>query len=247
MLGAVKALLPAFAHAGDWTATVVRDPRFATVESWTGGAVTGTSWALYNGLTWAPLGTLRETGPRLRATVSAADYSYPGIRPDGAGFVATRYHAEVLSGSILAGYQWTTGPLTTKAFAGAAVADKRTPLDPSVKDRGRETGAAVALEMWLDLGRAYLQLDTSWTALDETLNGRARAGWLVTEAVSVGIEASGGRDTTARLSPHLTYSGAGPFARLTWDRGEASVSGGLSDDRTDAPTWYATAQVLTRY
>lgn len=247
MVGGMAALLPASTHASDWAATVVRDPRLATVESWTGGQRTGTSWALYHGLTFAPLGTLRDEGPRVRSTFAAGDYTYSGVRPAGASFDHTRYRAHVISGSALAGYQWTAGQLTTKVFAGVAVSDRRTPADPSVPERGREVGAAAAVEAWLDLGGGYVQVDTSWTALDDTLNARVRAGWRLTEALSFGLEGSAGHGMTSVLTPHLTYAGTGPFARYTWDRGEASVSGGLSEDRNAGETWYATAQVLTRY
>ena len=244
---------PGAGDTGAWDAVVEIDPRLATIETWTGGSRTGTGWALYHGMTWSPFGTLREDGFRIRASGAQGRSTYDGIAlvsPIGTPeqFAPQRYVSTTLSGSGMIGYQLSTRSLTIKAFGGIAMGLKRdNPYDPSDPDQRRRLGAAGALEGWLDLGRAFIQLDTSFGQIDRTANARLRAGWRITDDISIGPEASAGRSrSTAAIIP-ATHAAYGAFARMTWDRGEVSASAGIAHDSTAGAARTFTVQYLYRY
>lgn len=231
-----------------WHAEVDIDPRLSTLEAWTGGDATGTQWAIYSGLTWAPAGTLLDDGVRIRLAGAAAYGSYRSLARTSAGIGQLRYRTSTLVGQLMLGYQLSFGPITLKAFGGVMAADKHdTPHDPSDPDQRLRYGATLALESWLDLGAFYVQTDTSWQQIDQTASGRVRVGWRVVDALSIGPEISAGRTLpTAARSPSVRTA-AGAFARYAWDSGEVSASAGAADEPDRPVTGYATLQYLTKY
>lgn len=231
-----------------WAATVELDPSLAQTETWTGGDRSGTSWAMYSGLTWAPFTTLRDDGLRVRVLLAAGRSPYDSLARSGDDIVPQRYVATTFAGQALAGGQIKRGAFTLKAFGGLAIGMKRdTPLDPSDPDQRRRVGGVVALEGWLDLGPGFVQLDTSLAQIDRTVNGRLRAGWQIFDEVWLGPEMSAARSQPAAMAVPLTRFSYGGFVRATWDRGEVSASAGLSHDSATGAARYLGAQVLTRY
>lgn len=231
-----------------WAATVELDPRMATAETWTGGDTTGTNWALYSGITWAPFAPLQQDGFRVRGVVVAGRASYDGLARMGKSIVPQRYVSTTMASQALAGWQLRRGRLTLKAFGGVAMGQKQTtPFDPSDSEPLRRIGGVIAIEGWLDLPSGYLQLDMSYAQVDRTAGGRLRGGWRIVNDVSIGPEVSAARTQPASITVATTRFGYGGFARYGWDRGEISTSAGVQHDSTTGASRYLTAQVLTRY
>lgn len=197
-----------------------------TFEMWTGGEGVRRAWSAYSGFTWAPFGTLAETGLRIRATGGYGAYSYDGV------VERTRvsiYGTSVFA-DLLVGYQLRLGRLTLKGFAGASYdAHDLEPFDPANRLAEPATGVKVALEVWYNLtDRAWAQADLSWSSAHGTYGGRARLGFRLhqgfMEDVSVGLEAGAFGNTAG------DDGRAGVFVRYAWYGGELSASAGVSSD-----------------
>jgi hypothetical protein len=209
----IRIALPA-AAAGAlacWTGEVRAEPpgkeppRF---ESWSGAEGFDHIWSLYTGLSWAPFGSVREDGFRLRAVAGYGDH--------GSGTVSFA--------DLLAGYHWQWGPVTLKAFAGLTATDRRAD-GPSALPLGTEMGGKGVAEVWWNItDRAWTSTDLSWGGPHAIYNGRVRLGWRLWPELSSGLEAgSAGSEESdiARL---------GGFLRYEWAAGELSLSAGLAVD-----------------
>jgi hypothetical protein len=226
-------------------------PPSPSLETWSGGQAFGAEWSLYGGASWAPFGSVREDGFRLRAALGSG--AYPG--------------ASVAFGDILIGYHMQLGPVTLKLLGGLTVA-AHTPTEPTSLLAGTAFGPKALVETWwtitdkawtsLDLAVAmpYLQTDdrmadtTDPNRIDYT--GRLRVGWKVWPELSAGFEGGAGGPLAPTLQT-IWQSGqtfAGGFLRYEWASGEVSISGGAllgGDTREGHTRPFGTVSVLTRF
>lgn len=250
------------ASAETWTTTTTVDPSLARAEIWSGVEGRRHGGSVWTGVTFAPLGSLRETGVRLRAVGGAGRYHYDSLARRADGSIGPlRYMSQVTFADALAGYQTTLGALTAKAFAGVAWSETvTTPRDPSVPDLGSHLGPKGALELWLDIGpSAFAQLDVGWSSHRQTSQALGRLGWRATPVLSAGVEA-GALATElpvraakgTRTIAHQEIK-AGLFMRYEFARGEVSLSGGVVSEDRETPIVaedakpYATATWLWRF
>lgn len=231
--------LPAFmvAAASPCAAAEGTQSAYAWREIAAGADVTASAWSVYTTATVAPIGSLNDDGPRLRATGGYGRYQYLAA-PQPVRFRGVQSFSE-----FMLGYQMQLGPATVKGFAGAAgIGHAVTPFDRTNTVSGLEIGFKAALEAWFEISdRVWASADLSWTAAHDTYASRLRLGWRLTPSLSLGLEAG--------AVGNATYDGGrgGAFARYTQDWGEVSLSAGLSGDidRPDAP--YVTVNWLFRY
>lgn len=227
-------------------------------EVFTGADVTPRSWLLYGGATIAPFGDLWSNGPRLRASAGYGVYRYTGRRLDPATLLSQRYDftGQISFFDALLGYLVRVGPLTAKAFVGAAMIDHTIVPEDYLASLGGKFGAKAVVELWHDIGeRAWASLDMSFTTAHRTYAARARAGYRVLTPLTLGLEAgingSAGydKDEILRplLDPQLLDLRFGGFARFDWCGGEASLSGGLSTDLMARGEPYGTVGFLYQF
>jgi hypothetical protein len=147
-------------------------------------------------------------------------------------------------------YQQAFGPVIVKAYAGYTeeTHDIRPrshgPLqfDEDNTVQGRRQGAKVVLETWTTLSeRAFLQLDGSWSQPFESYGSRARLGYRVTPAWSVGVEAS------AYGSSNHLGGRSGAFVRFEWAGGEVSLAAGAQGDEDAISAAYGSVSALVRF
>ena len=209
------------------------------METWVGGEATANVWSLYSGLTWAPLGSIREDGLRVRLAGGAGRYNYNAVI-DGE---RTKVLGASSFGDLLVGYHVSNGPLTVKAFAGASFdGHLLTPFDPANPVSNRMIGAKAVLEAWLNIGDAdWAALDLSWSSAHDSYFSRLRLGHRLGPSLSIGPEggAYGNRASN--------NGRAGGFVRYEWDGGEVSASGGVTGDIAKPATPYATLVYLSRF
>lgn len=211
-------------------------------EFWAGAQAFDQVWSLYSGVTAAPFAGIQQDGLRIRIAGGLSGYSYKD-RPGG---------GRASFADVLVGYHRQLGPVTVKAFGGLMLADHQLEPDgPAATVRGPGTGAKVALETWWNVSeRVWSSLDLSWGTYRDSYASRARLGWRLVPALSVGLEAE------ANGSVDCDIARGGGFVRYEWASGELSVSGGLSSDKLldgatrasfDAGVPYATVSWLTRF
>lgn len=232
-IGLIASLaLPTCAAAGD-------DIGGPQTETWIGGEATRNVWSIYSGLTWAPFGSVREDGLRVRLAGGYGQYRYD-TTIDGA---ASTVHGQGSFTDLMAGYQLKAGDLTLKAFAGASLdAHLLTPNDPGNRVNDIAWGPKAAVETWLDLGRLdWVSLDGSWTSAHQTYWSRLRLGHRVLDAVSVGVEGGLLGNEAAKNAR------GGGFVRYEWESGEISASGGVTGDIARPSNPYATLVYLSRF
>ena len=214
-------------------------------EIWTGAEVFHHVWSLYAGATYAPFGSVRTDGFRVRAVAGYGAYSYTSPALDRGQYPSTRVSRLDLLRRPARGYHKQLGPVTIKFLAGLTVADQI--VDDPEADAGTRVGAKAVLETWWNItDRAWTSVDLSWSTVHDIYGARARLGWRLWPALSLGVEggATGSWDyDTARI---------GGFVRYEWANGEASLSGGLTGDGpgsgwVDVHGPFATFNVLTRF
>jgi hypothetical protein len=226
-----------------------------SLETWSGAQVFGAEWSLYGGASWAPFGSVRENGFRLRAVLGSG--AYPG--------------ASVAFGDVLIGYHMQLGPLTLKLLGGLTVA-AHSPTEPTSLLAGTALGPKALVETWWTI------TDKAWTSLDLAVaipymqtadgmadavdpnridyTGRLRVGWKLWPELSVGFEGGAGGPLAPTL--HTIWQNgwqngqtfAGGFLRYEWASGEVSVSGGAllgGDEREGHTRPFGTVSVLTRF
>lgn len=186
------------------------------VEFWSGGEAFQHVWSIYSGASFAPFGSVREDGFRLRGVAGYSDY--------GTGTVTFA--------DLLLGYHLQLGPLTLKALAGIT-ATNLAPEQPGPRDAG--LGGKAAVEAWWNITEhAWTSADLSWASLHSVYGARIRLGWRLWPELSAGIE--GGSAGT----PDGDIARLGGFVRYEWPSGELSISGGLAMDGP-ASDWEGTA------
>jgi Cellulose biosynthesis protein BcsS len=235
-------LAPSSFAAAESPAQAVQ-PRF---EMWTGAEVFQQVWSLYAGGSYAPFGSVREDGFRVRAVAGYGAYTYSSPRWTGLATQIVRFHGSTTFADLLAGYHQQLGSLTIKILGGLTVADRMAD-DPDASNQATRAGGKAIVETWWNVtDQVWASVDLSWSALDNVYGTRARVGWRWWPEFSVGLEggAAGSFDyDTARL---------GGFVRYEWAAGELSVSGGVSGDGpsnrwVDVHGPFATVNVLTRF
>lgn len=217
----------------------------AARESWTGAEGLRQVWSLYSGVTWAPFTNLRQDGWRLRMVAARSAFSYVGPRYD-AAVGDTRpvlFRGAGRTVDLAAGYQWSSGALTAKLFAGIRFHDQVIgPFDPEAMVQGRATGATGAMELWYNVS------DRHWAALDLTAASpfrsyahRLRLGQRLGPSWSVGGE--------ARMFGHIEARTAQLGAFVRFDNGvhEVSASAGWSAPDAGDTGVYGTIQWLRRF
>lgn len=195
---------------------------------------------------YAPFGSIREDGFRVRATVGYSAYSYTSPRWTGTGPQAFKFHGTVSFADLLIGYHKQLGSVTIKVLGGLTAADQNV-NDAEATSGGAGLGGKGVLETWWNItDRAWASVDLSWATLDSIYGSRARFGWRLWPELSAGLEAgaTGSWDyDTARV---------GGFVRYEWASGEVSASGGLAGDGprsgwVDLHGPFATLSLLTRF
>jgi Cellulose biosynthesis protein BcsS len=237
-------------------------------EAWAGAETAGKSWSVHTGATWAPFGSLNDSGFRVRAVGGVGGYSYKfktspsdlnaqafgETPPDsillGTGTSATRTGStnetaqKILTkgqtrfADVLAGYQWSQGNLTLKAFAGASfVVDAVSPVDPYATWTGTFEGAKVVVEAWYNINPSlWTAIDLDYATIAHSYRARARIGWRVLPHWSIGLDAGARRfrDTGARLIgdgyENVIAVRIGGLLRYDWDGGEVSLTVGHTFD-----------------
>ena len=96
-------------------AASVPQPR---IEVWTGAEVFSQVWSLYAGGSYAPFGSVREDGFRLRAVAGYGAYTYASSRWTGVAVKTFDFHGTTSFADMLAGYHNQWGPLTIKVLGG---------------------------------------------------------------------------------------------------------------------------------
>jgi Cellulose biosynthesis protein BcsS len=217
----------------------------AARESWGGAEAFRRTWSLYTGSTYAPFSNLRQDGWRTRAVSAQSFYSYAGRRFDPASGVAIwqSFRGQARTIDMLAGYQWRTGDLTLKVFAGyqnTTVAI--VPFDPETSVQGQKHGAKGSFEVWYNITpRHWAALDITAATPFRAYSHRLRVADRTFENVSLGVEAAAfGHQESATQR-------VGAFVRFDNGTHEISASGGWSMPRGDAGHAYGTVQWLYRF
>lgn len=236
-------LCGALARAADAIGDVPARAAVPHTETYGGATVLGSSASVHFGAVFAPFGSIREDGLRLRAFAAYGWYTYDGYVSSGGHPAAHAFSARNPLSDLMVGYQLQLGPTTIKAFAGAAydVHSLDAP-DPGYGLAGSAWGVKAALETWTELGGGlFLQADGSWTGAHDLYASRARLGWRMTPALSIGPEAG----AYGNIVSHGGLGGA--FIRYEWAAGEVSASAGAAGDRNGDTRPYAGASLLLRF
>jgi hypothetical protein len=250
VLSLVSAQQPASANDDartDDEAVAPAVPGGNSYEIWAGGDATRRYASIWTGLTWAPFGSIQESGWRLRGVTGGGRYAYDGWRIVGGLPTPAHFKAVTLFGDALVGYQLQIGSLTVKPFAGISMVDHRSlPFDSVSRINGRTLGAKLALDTWWAVGPSlWLSVDGSWSQIHETTSVRGRVGYRLIGDFSAGVEASTLSDVNQEMRR------AGLFVRYTWERGEVSLGGGVSgrswDDAARRAEPYANVTLLGRF
>ena len=216
-----------------------------SVELWTGSEAYRHVSALYAGATWSPFTNLRQDGLRLRVVGGQSDYRYAGTRydPGTDAYIWENFRGRARFVDILAGWQFSAGTTTVKAFGGFGLtAHQITPSDPSTQVQGTAQGLKGALEIWHNwTPLLWSSLDLSLARAHMSYAAQLRTGWRFGNGWSAGPEVSvaGHSETEIRR--------AGLFIRNETPADEWVVSGGVSRGRGDSPSAYATGQYLRRF
>src|SRR5262245_56292574 len=198
-------------------------------EIWAGAEAFLGIWSAYTGTSFAPSGSIREDGLRLRAVGGYSDY--------GSGTVSFA--------DLLVGYHAQWGPVTLKLFAGLTGA-AHAPDDPLAVPQGFELGGKGVAEAWWNItDQAWTSADLSWASSHSLYSGRVRLGWRLWPELSSGLEGA------LAGTVDRDFARLGGFVRYEWETGELSLSAGLAAADEPGSHWaagpFATVSVLTRF
>lgn len=186
------------------------------------------AWTVYSGGSFAPFGSVREDGFRLRVVAGYGDY--------GTGRVSFA--------DVLVGYHAQLGPVTLKVLAGVT-GEYRVTDQPLMDAPDAGLGGKVVIESWWNItDQAWTSADIEWSSLHSAFGARLRLGWRFLPELSAGLE---GGSTGALVLDAARFGG---FVRYEWATGELWVSGGLALDGPGSD-WeagpYAAVSVVTRF
>lgn len=223
------------------------------VEIWTGVSATENTWLTYEGITWAPVGSLYSEGWRLRAVEGYGQYRYSHAAAckldDYCHGRSQNYNGAILFVDALVGYQKHIGELTAHAWLGVSYIDHTIrPFDSSNATIGPEIGIKGALELWYDPGGLYwFSLNGSFTTAHDTYAIHSRTGFRLSENWSAGPELALDATSIDTVDIDGAFARSGAFVRYTWSGGELSASGGLARDVEASMTPYATINLAVRF
>jgi hypothetical protein len=217
-------------------------------EAWAGGEVARKTWSVHSGVTWAPFGTLNETGLRLRMVGGFGGASYTGTKPvsDPCGIflpcirpaqdsIQQTYRAQSRFADLLFGYQFRVGELTLKAFAGAVLVDRKTtPFDEFAQMQGRFVGAKLVAEAWYNITPQFWSAtDLAVISNERGFGARQRFGWRILEQISIGVDAGvrGHLEGAFGVEQGVNHMRIGALLRYDWPGGEVSATGGWAFDK----------------
>ena len=206
------------------------------------GVDAGDTWLFsYGGFSLAP-GGLDRDGWRIRLYAGTGYYNYTpsgGASPN--AFAPRR--ADVFQLEALAGWQFSTGLITAKLFAGVAYEDHTiSPADPDNAIAGAHLGAKLAVETWFDVSQwAWASADASYATGIDAYSGAVKLGLRPFEWVSLGPEASvfGNREFDGHR--------LGAFARWHCGGCDMTVSGGISGDYDDETGAYGALSFYSQF
>ena len=205
-------------------------------EFFTGGSLTNNSWISWAGAVKSLSSSLYEEGWRIRVLGAYGRYSF---LTDGQSNSANPALFE-----ITPGYQFKTGPLITKIYAGLhGEQHKLGNPDPDNKTKDMGYGAKIIFENWIDLPmNSFASLDGSFSTLNTSYQGMLRTG-------------------SAYFYPQLTFGPevqiigneeyyqlrAGLFGRWSRPNGSLEASIGFAEDYDHKNTPYASFSWLKRF
>jgi Cellulose biosynthesis protein BcsS len=232
------------AEPGSWHQKTSIDVE-PSAESWAGVDAYRRVVSLYGGVTWSPLGNLRQDGPRLRIVGGQSFYGYGGRRYDDSLEQSTwvSFSGRATFVEALAGWQVSSGPTTLKLFGGVTGSSHQiTPYDEATQVQGARKGAKAALEVWHNWApNLWTSLDLTAARVHRMYSAQLRTGWRVNPSWSLGPEASLTGHSEAALQR------LGVFVRYESLGDEFTISGGHMRARGDIPSAYGTAQYLRRF
>ncbi len=216
-------------------------PRFETYMS---ADYSGRSADLSSSTVWSFLGPLGESGPRLKLDGFGNVYGDTSANVFSSGFLAADLNA---AGDLMAGYQFTPGPVWIKIYAGA-VYERQTLVFWQVGKvvQAQNWGAAAAIESyWRASDRVWFSANVSWLQLDNNTSLSYRTGYEIFRTEGGLKISTGGEGGVAVSNANIFREGkhldlyndfvrGGSFLNLRYGTHELTLSGGLSQASNEA-------------
>lgn len=226
------ALASSGAAAADWYTGAERD---VAAEEWivavdASATVTSNSSAFGTvTATIAPVGTLLQSGPRVRLQGVAGTYSYPGAA------VRQTVTGVQQEGTLLLGYEWIWAQAALAGYIGMNVrSNELSILDPGNPVVGTGLGTKVAADLYMNpTDNTLLAVNASYSTLFNAYYARARAGFAVAPGVFIGPEVTLLGDNFFngwRTGAHVTGFAIGPM--------KFSLGAGYAFDRVQKGGYY---------
>lgn len=216
----------------------------AAKETWAHVFATRKIWSLTNGTTWAPSTNLQQDGVRLRLVSGLSGFRYTTRQHSvvTGDAITVEHHGYARTIDLLAGYQWSVGAWTLKAFAGYhSASGMRTP-DPEIAHKLSATGARGVFEAWFNHSdKTWASLDVGYTTVKSAYATRLRMAWKPAANWSIGPEAQaiGNEDGRGqRLGAFLRFDNG-------WHELSAAIGYDRSSGQGTAP--YASVQYMLRF
>lgn len=205
-------LIPVPAIAADWYTGAKTQP---ATDDWivsVDGSTDITTQSSYFAdvlVTAAPIGTLNQTGLRVRADVLGGRYSYY------ASDTNQTVHGTQEAGAALVGYEWVSPSMSFAAYLGADVRNNKLSIvDASNPVVGTSFGAKVQGEFYAKPSAlTMIAANASYATNKTAYFARLRGGFLIGPDLYVGPEFVAAGDAffnQERLGVHLTGLQAGP-------------------------------------
>lgn len=222
--------------------THVWSQEVARLEVWSGIDATSHATSIYGGATYAPYGSLSESGLRLRAVTGAGRYRYHAVTGH-SGSGRQTIHGETLFADLLLGYHVNFGAMTLKSYLGGTYGDHLlSPGDPANSVSGAEFGVKGTIEAWINFGeQSWMAIDLNATTVHGGYDGRIRLGYRATRQLSFGPEAG------AYGNQEFSGGRGGLFIRYEWADGELTLAGGVSGDIAEPTNPHGMLNIVHRF
>ena len=226
--------VPAPAFAADWyTGAKAQKP----TDDWIVSVDASTDITTQNSVfgdvvvTAAPVGTLAESGPRVRADGLGGRYSYFSTVDN------QTVHGTQESGAALVGYEWVSPAMVFAAYVGANIRNNTLSIPDSQNSVvGTSVGAKGQFEFYAKPSlRTMVSVNGSYATNKEAYFARLRGGYIIGPDLYVGPEFVALGDAffnQERIGAHLTGLRAGPL--------RFAFSAGYLYDRVRGSGGYAT-------
>ncbi len=234
LLAASALVLPLPALAADWyTGAKAQAPGDDWIVSVDVSADVTTQGSYFGDVlvTAAPVGTLAESGLRVRADALGGVYSYYATDR------AETVHGRQESGAVLAGYEWVSPATVFSAYLGIDVRDNRLSIiDPANPVIGTSVGAKGQVELYTKPSvNTMVAAQASYATNKDAYFARVRGGTLIGRDLYIGPEVTVLGDqffNQERIGVHLTGLRAGPL--------KFALAGGYLNDRVRGNGGYLT-------